>query len=392
MSRFVAASALTLALALSACQDPSGVGLELIGEEGGTPAVVLVAADSVTLDDEPDRTGGFGDGSFPSQAQERILVGALQDPTFGDASAEAYFDLGAVSTSEDFQEAALTSATLRLSRDRVYGDSTISLNLALYEIAEDWNPIGATADTSFAVGDRIDVYSASASDTLITLSLPSSWIDTYGDVLRSDSASTAFDGFQLRLGGRSLGGAVLGFATLQSALRLTTASDTVDYPIREVFTHIERSEPVFPLTNTLLRDGGSDVLALSFSLEDLETPALARAALRVDVTPDALTLGAAGVQLPERLHLFGRTDSDTRVFITAAELNEEGDGYVFDSSLLTEAAQDAALGMSPFARYEVAPSPNPVSLDVAPIVTTLESEGGAERRPRFSLTVLPEPN
>src|SRR5690606_12069496 len=110
---------------LSACQDPSGVGLDLIDEEGTGPNVVVVAADSVGAGSEEDITGGF---ATSAPFQTRLLVGAARDPLLGDVRADAYFDfIPSTTVPEDFFDDPIVGAELRLFRDYVYGDSTAAL-------------------------------------------------------------------------------------------------------------------------------------------------------------------------------------------------------------------------------------------------------------------------
>lgn len=390
-----ASSLLALAaLALfAACQDPSGVGLGLIDEEGGDPNRAILLSDSLSITDGEDVTGGFAVEGDPFE-QERVLVGAATDPDFGDVRAEAYFDIRQPVTPSGFADQPLTSATLRLARDYVYGDSAAALALALYEVAASWNPVGAEADTAFAVGDRIAAYDVTGSDTLFALALPDDWVSANGALLQSDSVQTAFDGFQLRLDDGALGGAVVGFATEESVLRLTTAEDTVEYALREVFTHIERSLAPFAPTDALvLRDGTGEGLSFTLPPDTLGDVAVARATFRLAADASLLDRGGLTRALPPALALRGITASGGRTVLATTELNEADATYTFSSRTLADVIQDAVLGVATFVRYEIAPFTSPATVGVLPVVTgPVPGQGEAERRPRFELTIVPASN
>ncbi|NNF57462.1 MAG: DUF4270 family protein [Rhodothermaceae bacterium] len=386
-----AALLFSMVLLLSACQDPSGVGLELIGEEGQDPNVVVLAADTVMIGEADEITGGFADGSSP--AQERVLVGAVTDLLFGDASAEAYFDVGPPATIPNgFRDRTITSATLRLSRDYVYGDSMQTLSLALYQMADDWDPTGAKADTSFEVGALLDTFEIAAADTLLELDLPASWVNANDEFLRSDTVLTAVDGFQLRLADGAMTNAVIGFAMPDSELRLTTAEDTVSYALREVFTHTERGEAPAPPPDLLfVRDGTPEVAALTFDYDNLEGLALARGLIRLTIAPDAVESSSSFARpLPQTLALFGITEDDARFGITTATLDEDTNSYTFANTSLTSILQDVLLGNPLFVRFEMEATASPVSLGVLPLVLgPAPAEGEPDPRPRAALTVIP---
>lgn len=380
---------LTVAL-LAACQDPSGVGLNIIGEEGNDPNTIVAPADTLFLTDEAEVTGGFADGTTP--VQERFLVGAVTDPTFGDVSAEAYLDVRPPNTlPEGFTDRTITSATLRLFRDYAYGDTTATLDLALFDVDADWSPAGAEADTSFAVGARVADYEVQADDSLYTLALPSSWVSANEAALRGDSVLTEFSGFHLRLADGTPGGAVVGIEAPRSRLRLTTAEDTVEYPLREVFTNIQRGDAL-PVSDdvVVLRDGGGEALAVTLPIEGLDDAAVARAVFRLSADPSLLEGGGLTRALPEQLVLIGVTAEGSRLLLGSAQRGTDSGLYDFSSGTFTNVIQDALIGEPLFERYLIAPLQSPVTLDVLPVVAgPAPGEGDPDRRPRLVLTVVP---
>ena len=392
-SYLLAASGVLLLLPvlfLGACQDPSGVGLDVIGEEGADPRVSVVAADSVMLDDEADITGGFANSVTPTQS--RILVGATMDALLGDASAFAYLDVftpGEIP--EGFRDRTIISATLRLVRDYVYGDSMVSVPLELHRMDSEWSPIGAPADTTFDAGALLVEATVAATDTLVVLDLPASWVTEYDAILRSDTLAASLDGFQLRLPDGVVPGAVMGFNTMQSSLRVMTAQDTVDYPLFEVFTHIERGTAARPPANRIvLRDGAGETLALTFPFNDLERQPLANAIVRLSVDPSVLDEPGFARALPETIVLFGRTEAGERVAILNTDLDETTNSYSFSSATLTAVIQEALLERSIFERFEISVLSSSASLDAIPLIIGPEpAENEADTRPRVALTLVP---
>lgn len=401
------AVAAALALVLAACQDPSGVGLGLLGEDGGTPTGTVIAADSVRLrTDELPFTGGYGDGSSGVRAQTRVLVGHVVDPVVGTADAQAYFDLRPPSTIPgDYREHDITSVTLRLRRDYVYGDSTATLTVRLHPISADWDPLSLKPDTALAVGALIAEYEVSAADTLVQLRLPDAWVAANQDVLQDEDFVSEFHGFRLSVadGGAGTPGAVFGFRTVSpttfpSIMRVVTPEETVDYPVSETFTALEWSDPPPPPTDRIiLRTADPGLLSFTFSLDDVDSLAVAGGAIRLNIDRTLIENDGVFVRhLPPGASLYGIADTEdsTRVFITSATIDEDEDEEVltFASSALTALLQQALFGDPAFVRYEVALSVSPLGVGFLPIVTgPAPATPAQDRRPRVTLTGIPTP-
>jgi hypothetical protein len=385
------------AIALGACQDPSGVGLGLVDEDGGIPGGVVVAADSVTLDTagEP-ATGGFGTPGSPIQPQNRILVGRVEDPIAGTTEAVAYFDVRApAAIPSGFRDRGITSATLRLARAYLYGDTTATLRLSLSEVASNWSPLGIPADTGFVTGPALVTQDFVAADTLFEIPLPAAWVTANDLDLRSDSSASAIDGFQLRIDGPApLPGVIIGIQTsdetdVLSALRLTTDRDTVDFPLYEVFTSITRADSIqSPPDRLLLRAGLNEVVSFSFDLDGLDTLAVAGAAVLLEVDRSLTDTPGFTRPVPSELALFGVREDSSRALLARARLeDDEDESYRFTSAPLTSAIQRGVLGEAEFVRFEAAPPSAPLSVDVLPVI--LGPAGPIEdRRPRLVVTAI----
>jgi len=391
------AALIVSAAALGACQDPSGVGLGLIGEDGGLPGATVLAADSVVLSTagEP-ATGGYGTPGSALQPQNRILVGRVEDPLVGGAEAVAYLDVRAPSSLPDgFRDRPITSATLRLTRSYVYGDSLATLRLALSEVAAGWAPVALPADTGFVTGPALVTQDVAAADTLVQFALPPEWVAINDADLRSDSSASAFDGFQLRVDGAPpLPGVIVGFQTsndsdVLSSLRITNSRDTVDFPVYEVYTSLTRSAPAMPPPDRLLlRAGLNEAIVLGFDYSALASLAVAGATLRLDADASVVETPGFHRPLPPELALFAVREDSSRAFL-ARGLRSGEDVYSFTSNSLTSVIQREVLGESDFVRFEVGAPSSPVSLDVLPVYLGPPPATPAEdRRPRLVVTAI----
>ncbi len=390
--------ALAAPLFLGACQDPSGVGIGLVDEDGGIPGGIVVAMDSVVLgtSGEPE-TGGFGTPGSALQPQSRMLVGRVDDPLTGVAEAVAYFDVRApAALPSGFRERTITSATIRLTRSYLFGDTTATVSLALSEVADNWSPTGLPADTGFVTGPPLVIQSVVAADTLLEIPLPPAWVVANDLDLRSDSSATAIDGFQLRLeGAPALPGVILGLQTsdatnVLSSLRLTTSSDTVDFPVYEVFTSLTRTGVASPPPDRLLlRSGLNETLRLHFDVTSLDTVAVAGAALQLDVDRSLTDTPGFTRPVPSELALLGVREDSTRVLLARARLADDEETFTFTSATLSAAIQRAVLGDPEFIRFEAGTPSTPLSLDVLPLIVGPPPLTPAEdRRPRLVVTAI----
>ncbi|MEP0548727.1 MAG: hypothetical protein ABJF88_17460 [Rhodothermales bacterium] len=376
------AAALCLLL-LAACEDPSGVGLTVLDPGENDPRARSLPAETAFAP-LTDVTGAFltaqGFSAF------RTLAGRVDDPLFGTTSARAYLDLlPPQNLPEGFRDRPIEQAILRLNRTYVYGDTTMPTRLDLRQISEEWNAVGAEADTLFPVMDElITSFDVAAGDSLVEVALPAAWIAANDTTLRSTSFSTLFHGFQLSPGeGAS---AVYGF-TGASTLELISAEDTVRYGVSELFSGIEGPETAPTADDLLLlQDGTSRGLELLFDLDPLGQSAINAVFLRVNAdTAAAATNLPAGFARPfaRQLALYGFVTDTTQtpavdVIITdsngspvpfaEATLNEETQTYTFASSRINEIFQDQVLSRAEVDGFLIGFSRATSSLDVAPLV------------------------
>lgn len=276
MHRFVSPVLLFGLLLLSACSEPTGVGANLgegrFGE--GTPQAFVEAASTLDTTAAVARTGiNTPPPPRPGVANRswRFLTGVVDDPLTGTIEAEGYIDfLGAAVPDSALREADLDSlsAQLRLEPEYRHGDTSSTLRIRLFDLAEEADMERAPADTPAtafpAEMTAIETYTVSPTDSLVTFDLDQGdhgWISEHQQVLQDTSEfGDDFNGFKLTV---ESGGAVIGFDHGSATLRVTTSSDTVDYTALKSFTRIERrgTPSASPPDRALLQDGiGSTLL------------------------------------------------------------------------------------------------------------------------------------
>jgi hypothetical protein len=240
-------------LSVSACSDLTGVGSE-VGDplDGGDPTSFELVADSLETNRISSETGFGIPAAVPTSGRNsrrtwRFLVGGVDDPLVGRIEADGYVDLDstdAVSATMQNAGADTLEAELRFTTSYLHGDSTSALQVQLFDLVREEDMGRAPADTSFDTeAQAITTSSVSPTDSLVTLSLPSSWIAEHKDVLLNPSANLEEEFHGLKIAGTTSSEAVVGFNYGTATLRIRTASrsDSVDYQLEQAFTHIERS-------------------------------------------------------------------------------------------------------------------------------------------------------
>lgn len=348
------AACLLLLLHVAGCGDPSTVGAELIGEEGGDPVVV-----SLPPGFEPDTVRDVtGNAS-------RILAGAVDDPLLGRTEATGYVDFSLSNRPDNFEDSTITEAALRLQPNYVYGDTTATIRLALYEMTEEWDAGGLPADTSLqpiVSSQRVAEYTVAVSDTLVDLPLPQQWLDRRRDVLRDTSFASEFHGFQLRPVSDE---AVLGIGTT-TALRVETGEATVSYGLARTATTLRRtSPPQLPEGTVLVQDGVGPALEADIAVPDSlrETP-LNQFELQLSTNLEALREAPPHFVRPALggLRLFwagGDGEPQPVADITLDDLDEGAGQVTFGQPVLRSRVQDALLNDEPIRLLLAAPGPTP---------------------------------
>jgi hypothetical protein len=377
-------------IALSACQDPSGVGLGLIDEDASNPNVRVLAATAVDTVGYDVVTSGFADSSTPSQA--RVLVGNAADALYGDVSATAYVDAVATPLPADFEDNPVTRVTLELRRDYVYGDTTAAFPVELRQVTGAWSPTGLPSDTTLGTGDLLTTTTLRPADSVAVFTLPASWIAANDSLFTSGSFTSSFEGFELRAAPAS--GAVHGFNVTppggRSVLRIATSQDTVSFRLSEVYTRVTRGPAgLAPMGRRLLRAGAPEGLKLSFLYDDVLRLPLAQAVFRLPI--DRSLAGAQGTflrPLAATVALFAQPATGDPFLVTEVQTEGPGDARTRANTVLTQLVQGILLDQASYRHFEVRFRTTPLSLDVLPVVL----DGAAPTaQPRLSLTVVGQP-
>ncbi|MEX1055125.1 MAG: hypothetical protein WED81_03785 [Rhodothermales bacterium] len=385
---FSFSAVLLAALFLTACEDPSNVGLGLVDDEGGNPLVHRVTPSDLR-EQELGRT---------LSSSRRILIGQVDDPLLGLIEVDAYVDY-ASSSSSDFRSGTIQTAELRFLPDYVYGDTTSIVRAAVRQIQSAWSSVGLPADTSFSVGPVLTEFTYDPSDTLIVVPLPQDWIATNDVLLRSTSFAADFHGFQIE---PIEGNAVVGFGYGSSTLRVRTAADSASFASSVVYLAGRRQgDPVLPQNRILLQASAGPAAAFSFNIdaEDLPPSAINRAVIAFTADTLALTqnLPASFVR-PQiaALDLYGISPDGSIAFLARSELRNGR--FIFDSPFLAGVVQDIQFGERTFVRYELrVPAPISVTDSSSPLrllsssvnaVLLFDSDAGAEA-PDASITITP---
>lgn len=333
-------------LLLTACEDPSNVGLGLVGEEVDAPDIIMVTPSRFDTVATSDVTGNVS----------RVLAGRVEDALAGTVEATGYVDfLSTTSASDAFREGPVTAATLLLQPDYVYGDSLATLTLMLRNLVTEWDAQDATADTTLEAAGEVTTATFRPVDSLVTVPLPAAWVEARDTTLRGTTFGTSFPGFELTATG---GNAVAGFARTGSGLQVVSGGDTLRFPIVETLTHLEQtSPPTFEQPErVVLKDGlGLDV-QLDVALGDLLDTFDVINRSRLQVTIDTVLLrsnAASGFvrPLPPIVQLLVVDEAGASFFLDAdgnpqpaAETTPSDGVLTFDSPALRQVFELLAAG------------------------------------------------
>jgi len=291
-----------LLLALISCSEPSGVGAGVGADslDGGLPQLETVLPGTLKTVTSPRSTGTRLRQANPLQTGEwRFLAGAVTD--YGRIEANGYVDFGGPNNVPDtLLNAPVDSlqAELRLQTEYVHGDTAPDVSFQLTNITEEVEMNGARADTSFPTSSVILTDEVSPTDSLVTFSLPQSWLRENISVLRDtsgggDAFESNFHGFRLSA---PEGQVVLGFDHGSAVVRLSlrNANASVDYPPLKSFSHIERPEsPSVPEDRKLIRAGIGENLIIEWDAERIDSlrgQSLNDTEILIPVDPDTSSL------------------------------------------------------------------------------------------------------
>lgn len=378
MSGRIAVLPLVLVLVSTACDNPTGVGSELLDVEAGRPAPIDLVPVELGTAAEADITGG-------SESTQRFLAGVTSDPALGMIRATGHVDFGvpAVEASDAFTSNPVSSATLRLFRSYAYGDTTVALTFRITDLADEWPGAGSRADTAMAMAAEVTTGDAAGDGLFVDIPLPAPWIARWDATLRGDAFSSDFHGFRIEA---TTGDAVVGFEQLGTSIRAVAGGDTVSFPATRSHTMIEYDDPpTLPADVILMQDGRGigTVLRFDFKDEAIGTAAVSRARLTVQI--DTTLSGVPGYMRPRVTSVdldAVSIDPPDRLNVATAVVGDDG-ALVFETDDLLSVIRQAVERDSPLDHFEIRPNPARQGLDVLLLLT------GPDRDPRASLTIVP---
>jgi len=284
-----------LLLFLAACGDASDVGLG-VGEgslEGGDPTTVTLTPELDTTRIAP--VTGINSGT----AEWRFLAGTVDDDIAGTIAAEGYVDfLPPSSIPETIRNASPSDlqVKLTLTPEYIHGDTSSSVDLSMATLDQEASLDSAQANESFGPATAIDkTFSISPADSVVTLTLPSSWLTPSRRLVLQDTSESfreQFHGF--RISGAATQ-AVVGFTHANATLRLEHREEdaSATYNTVKSFTHVERrTSPSVPPNRRLIQGGLGTGLTMTLDSSDFPRDApLNQADFRIQADTAAITDG-----------------------------------------------------------------------------------------------------
>lgn len=323
----------SLFIGTTACEDPSSVGLGLVGDDA-TPRTDTLTVDALSPLNQASVTGNTN----------QILVGTVDDPALGLMEAQGYINFARSEDDLTSPTAPVDSVFLEFEPGYVYGDTTATLTLELFDIQTDeqWSAQGARSDTSLTTGDLITSTTFSAADTLVTVRLPASWIAANEDVLITapEEFNEAFRGFKLTAR-RDAAGAIIGAGQQGLRLAIFSQAQRTDATPQSPITSLERrGGGTLPADRVLVQDGfapsedlnvpNGAFFTIDFSVASLPETALNGADLRLfaDTTVFDATPPGFVRPRPDNLRLVA-VDGDGDVVFE----DEQGQVTVFEAQV-----------------------------------------------------------
>ncbi len=334
-----------LVLFLTACEDPTSVGLDLVGDDSGEP--ITKRFDLTSFQEASDN--GIVDNTG------QVLAGMVNDPTMGSLSVEGYFDVRTnTDRTSDYRDGTIEKALLNLETSYMYGDTLEQITFGLHEVLSEFSALNTTTDSIPEIGPEILQFTMLPTDSIVTVELPEGWITAHDVSLREEDFDDLYHGFKLT---PIAGNAVVGFhnaITRQTAIKGIVGTDTVSYTADKRVTFSTRTVDATTLPERILfQRGVGPKIRLNFDLASLQDVSLNRVALRVPFDTDAFDTPSNFFRPEiENLSLYGVLSDSTTELLAISQNNEEG-FYDFVSETFHSVVQQFILGFEPYEAYEI---------------------------------------
>lgn len=386
---------LLISIGVAACDDPSNVGLGLIGEGDSEPMRVELSGSELPAERAAPVTGGVRSGATFT-GPPRYLIGAAEDPIFGTIEAKGYVDFSTpASIGNNFRNGTVTSVDLFMSSDGyAYGDTSVVMRYVVSDMDVAWTAFTTRSDTTLTPGDTVVSKDFQHAEGGFIISMPESWVEENGDVLLDDDFTDLFNGFEISVTGP---GVISGFLGLPGILRVTTTTGVAEYPMSKILTTISKSGVTEIPGRTIIQDGFGQnaILDFEFEIDSIAGAAVSRAVVDVRVDLSAYDNPPPNFvrPLPAVIDLIGIAPDGVRRVLRSAQIGSEGRVSFVSSTAsvgeftLVRSVQLAVTGNSLFDRYAVAISDPQASIGAA----LLYNGTATEDQPEAVLTLVPSP-
>lgn len=377
-------------LMLAACDDPSGVGLDVTDFGETDPYAVSLEATFAT-DSLRDLTGMVDQdvAALVSQA----FAGQTPDPLFGTLGATAYlsfvrpFDLPI-----QFDDVAIDSVLLNLQIGNIYGDSLGTGLFEIYEIATKWSGERFPSDTVIDVHNQlVGQFSMSGTDTLVTVQLNDAWVSMRDTTIRSAEFADQFFGLEVRPVGETpftAGFTFFSTFTVYSDYLGTGIPFPTHFPVANqgTITSLDTSGASTPDYLVPFRDGTGIGLTLELDLSEYRGQPVTAAYVRLDADTLLLRDGVPSsfVRPFARTLILYTVDNGRETAFIQGFYQPDRHAYFFSGPALSALIQDILLDRRTVDHFRVGFPWIPTTLHYAPVTT---HEG---TRPRLILLLVPD--
>lgn len=328
-----------------ACEDPSSVGLGLVGDDSGQPITQAIEMTTFQASDDSGIIDNNGE----------VFVGMVEDPTLGTTVATGYLDFQSNTTlTTAYRNGTIERAFLRLQTSYMYGDTLSQMTIAVHEVLREFTGIGSNQDSIPEVGPELFQFDISPTDSLIDVELPESWVMDRDSDLRATNFGTLFPGFQLV---PVSGNAVISFlnnTTADAGIYGVVGSDSVRYrAIKSISQFQKTAEGVVPENLLPFQNGVGPKITFSFDFGNLEDVALNRIAVRIPQDTLAFDTPANFFRpTTDDISLHGVLEDSSSVLLAIASPDSDG-FYNFASDTFHNVFQQFLLGTDPYETYEI---------------------------------------
>ena len=369
-------------LSLSACEDPSSVGL--VDDAGGNAIVDELPI--VNFLSAP--TSGVNSGT------DRMLIGQINDPVLGEITATGYIDFTLSNRpSDEYLNAEIDSLILNLTLDTLYtyGNLDQEITVDVYEVMAEYDIVTEREDLPERNMVKLFDFSVLPGTRTVSVPFPDDWIQQNNQLLRpaipdvfSENAfNTDFHGLALVPTSGNAFIRVIGNSTSSFLRGVEVTADTTDtdpfvnYLAGNSITEYNQiTAPQLPDERVLLHSDVGSHIEFNLELSEItEFAGVNRAALEVRfdtttfaavenfVRPDVGSLTLVGIVADSLENTVEALDAcgvpNVSICILSNSRLTQDATLVFDENRFRSEIERRSLGLEVFKHYEIRfPVPN----------------------------------